>query len=184
MLFCILFQHAFKFADFMFAHFYIPVRNGKPCEFESASIVWFWLSMSQLGTVDRWRAPDHQWSAPMMSQLHGDRCRFSRCLLHLHACVVRCGVCNAWGTRARNVRSPPHRCRFSVPNTSSQLVTVVGFHALWMFPFIRVLHQGGMRLTVCALLFRVCRVGWSVNGVRRSLHPSPFRDSAVTVPRR
>lgn len=55
--------------------------------------------------------------------------------------------------RVRNTRSPPHRCRFSVPDTSSRFVTVLGFHALWMFPFVRVLHQGGMRLTVCALRY-------------------------------
>ncbi|KAI2652330.1 Alanine aminotransferase 2 [Labeo rohita] len=139
-------SHAFKFADFMFAHFYIPVRNGKPCEFESASI---YESMSR------------QVKSSGSSMISADDVTAARRsvpffpVFTTSTCVCR----EMRRTRARNVRSPPHRCRFSVPNTSSRLVTVVGFHALWMFPFIRVLHQGGMRLTVCALLFRVCRVG-------------------------
>lgn len=149
------------------------------------------FSMSQLWTVDRWRAPDH-WSALMMSQRHGDRCRFNGIYyIYMHVSWALACITREWGTRARNIRLSAAsvqilRAEHVIPVSNGS--TAAGFHAPWMFPFIRVLHQGGMRLTVCALLFRVCRVGWSVNGARRSLHPSPllalFRVSAVTVPRR
>lgn len=74
---------------------------------------------------------------------------------------------------AREVRSPPHRCRLRVEHVIPVIngcriprALDVSVHPC------ELLHQGGMRLTVCALLLRVCRVGWSVNGVRSYLHPS------------
>jgi len=106
---------------------------------------------------------------------------FSRCLYYIYMHVSLACVTRVWGTRTRKIRSPPHLCRFSVRTTSSRLETLYGSR-IWMFPFARVLHQGGMRLTVRALVSRVCRVGWSVNGARRSLHPSPCsRSPAVST---
>lgn len=87
-----LFLSSPSFVTFIFWHVCIPVFAVVT---ESASVVGF--SVSQLGTGDRWSAPD-QCTAPVMSQLHGHRCRFSRCLLHLHASVMRSSVCSAWGS--------------------------------------------------------------------------------------
>lgn len=170
---------------FTFLYFYYSLHGYSRVNFYRI------FSMSQLWTVDRWRAPDH-WSALMMSQRHGDRCRFNGIYyIYMHVSWALACITREWGTRARNIRLSAAsvqilRAEHVIPVSNGS--TAAGFHAPWMFPFIRVLHQGGMRLTVCALLFRVCRVGWSVNGARRSLHPSPllalFRVSAVTVPRR
>lgn len=190
--------------EFDFLHFLMSKRHRIPGMTLShffifitvcmGTVVWIStvsFSMSQLWTVDRWRAPDH-WSALMMSQRHGDRCRFNGIYyIYMHVSWALACITREWGTRARNIRLSAAsvqilRAEHVIPVSNGS--TAAGFHAPWMFPFIRVLHQGGMRLTVCALLFRVCRVGWSVNGARRSLHPSPllalFRVSAVTVPRR
>lgn len=64
-----------------FLYFYYSSHGTIVC----ISIVSF--RMSQLWTIDRWSAPDHR-SVLMMSQLHGDQCRFtgvyttSTCMCH------------------------------------------------------------------------------------------------------
>ncbi len=62
---------------------------------------------------------------------------------------------------AREVRSPPHRGRLRAEHVIpvSNGCRIPRALDVSVHPCELLLHQGGMRLTVCALLRRVCRVG-------------------------